>query len=81
MSRSFQITLERDDLGQLLDGLRARADAWHKTAEYLEHGYVADDSFVCEECSDPEEAKSIAIYYDRIITQLEQQIQNQGGWQ
>lgn len=79
MGKTFQIHLEGNDLGQVLDGLRVRVDAWRKTAEYLEQGYVADDSFVCEECSDPEEAKSIALHYERIISQIEQQVQKQGG--
>lgn len=60
MGKSFQIQFESNDLGQLLDGLRIRAEAWLKTAEYLEGGHVADESFICEECSDPQEAKSIA---------------------
>jgi len=79
MKKSFQIRLENNDLGQLLEGLRIRLDAWRKTAEYLELGYIADDSFICEECSDPHEAKSIAQHYDRIITQIEEQVRNQGG--
>lgn len=79
MGKTFQLRLESNDLGQLLDGLRVRADAWRQTAEYLAQGYVADDSFVCEECSDPEEAKSIALHYERIISQIEQQVQKQGG--
>jgi hypothetical protein len=76
----FTILLSGQDLGQLLDGLRARAEAWAQTGEYLETGYTADDSFVCEECSDPTEAKSIAAHYQRIITQIEQQVRKQGGW-
>lgn len=80
MPKSFQIHLESNDLGQLLDGLRVRADAWLKTAEYLEAGHVADESFICEECSNPEEASSIAQHYEKIIIQIEQQIQKQGGW-
>jgi hypothetical protein len=80
MPKSFQILLESNDLGQLLDGLRVRAEAWLKTAEYLEVGQVADASFVCEECSDPQEAKSIAQHYEKIISQIEQQVETQGGW-
>ena len=80
MGKTFQLRLESNDLGQLLDGLRIRANAWRNTAEYLESGYVSDDSFVCEECSDSEEAKSIALHYEKIITQIEQQVQKQGGW-
>lgn len=76
----FTLLLSRQDLGQLLDGLRTRAEAWTKTAEYLETGYTSDDSFVCEECNNPDEAKSIAAHYQRIITNIEQQVQKQGGW-
>lgn len=79
MGKFFQIHLERNDLGQLLDGLRVRADAWLKTAEYLEVGHVTDESFVCEECSDPHEAKSIALHYERIIIGIEKQVRKQGG--
>lgn len=80
MGKSFHLHLKSNDLGQLLDGLRARADAWRKTAEYLETGYSAGDSFICEECSDPHEAESIAQHFDRIISQIEEQLRNQGGW-
>lgn len=80
MANSFQIHFESNDLGQLLDGLRVRAEAWLKTAHYLETGQVADESFVCEECSDPDEAKSIGQHYEKIISQIEQQVQKQGGW-
>lgn len=76
----FTILLSSQDLGQLVDGLRTRAEAWTKTAEYLETGHTADDSFVCEECSDPNEAKSIAAHYQSITGQIEQQVQKQGGW-
>ncbi|HWA27943.1 MAG TPA: hypothetical protein VG734_19990 [Lacunisphaera sp.] len=78
MPTHFNIHLEGNDLGQVLDGLRARADAWSKTAEYLETGN-ADDSFVCEECSDSHEAKSIAEHYTKIIACIERQMQGQGG--
>jgi hypothetical protein len=80
MGKFFQLRLESNDLGQMLDGLRTRADAWRKTAEYLEIGYVADESFVCEECSNPEEANSIALHYEKIISRIEQQVLKQGGW-
>jgi hypothetical protein len=80
LPKPFQIHFESNDLGQLLDGLRGRADAWLKTAEYLSTGHVTDESFVCEECSDPQEAKSIAQHYEKIINQIEQQVQKQGGW-
>lgn len=67
------------DLGQLLDGIRIRAESWRRTAEFIESGY-ADDAFICEECSDANEAVRIATHYERIITLVECQIEEQGGW-
>jgi hypothetical protein len=79
LNRSLQIVLSENDLGQLLDGLRIRAEAWSKTADYLESGFNPDDSFICEECSGPHEARTIAEHYERIITEIEKQVANQGG--
>lgn len=78
--KNFTLTLSADDIGQLLDGLRLRAEAWIKTADYLESGFAPDDAFICEECSDPREARCIARHYERIIAEIEMQIERQGGW-
>ena len=43
-------------------------------------GGLPDDSFACEECSDADEAQKIADHYQRIITAIERQIEEQGGW-
>ena len=48
MKDTFQIILKRGDLGQLLDGLRLRSEAWEKTADYWEFGFSPDDCFICE---------------------------------
>lgn len=80
MKHDIQIVLDQNDLGQLLDGLRIRAEAWSKTADYLESGFNADDAFICEECSDSHEARRIAQHYERIISGIERQVENQGGW-
>ena len=79
MKATFQIVLKRRDLGQLLDGLRIRAEAWGKTADYLEFGFGPDDSFICEECSDTYEARCIARHYETIIAEIEAQAKKQGG--
>jgi len=79
-SKKFSLTLASNDVGQLLDGLRLRAEAWSKTTDYLESGFNPDDAFICEECSDPREARQIAQHYERIIAEIEQQIKVQGGW-
>ena len=78
--KKLHFTLGADDVGQLLDGLRLRAEAWTKTADYHESGFNSDDAFVCEECSDPHEARRIAQHYEKIITSLEAQVEKQGGW-
>ena len=80
MKNEIQITLNQHDLAQLLDGLRIRAEAWSKTADYLESGFSADDAFICEECSDSHEARRIGQHYERIISEIERQVGNQGGW-
>ena len=77
-AKQLLIVLSTDDLGQLLDGLHIRAEAWAKTAVYLETG-TNPDSFICEECNDASEAHSIAQHYKRIIAQIDQQVQQQGG--
>lgn len=76
--RLFNIELDGNDLGQLLDGLKVRADAWEKTSEFLLTGHSHDDSFICEECSNAHEAETIARHYRRIIQQIEQQMNTQG---
>lgn len=78
MSNTYLLRLAEHDLGQILEGLRAREESWRKTAEYLALGYyLSDDSFTPEECSDEHEAINIAHYYARIIRDLEYQQQNQ----
>lgn len=78
-TKKLLIVLSTDDLGQLLDGLRIRAESWAKTADYLESGFNPDDTFICEECSDPHEARRIAQHYEKIITSIEAQVEKQGG--
>lgn len=76
--RKLQIILSSNDLGQLLDGLRVRCEAWAKTADYLESGFNLDDAFICEECRDAREARRLAQHYERIIAQIEHQVIQQG---
>ena len=72
----YIIRLNAFDLGQLLDGLEARAQAWRNTATYLTTGEAPTEDFVAEECTDAEEAQKLAEHYERIISLvLEQQTQ------
>ena len=80
MGKEFHFTLEGFDIGQILDGLRCRQESWANTAIYLRDDYLPNDSFLCEECSDSDEAQKIANHYQRIINAIEQQIEEQGGW-
>jgi hypothetical protein len=79
MAKKFNITLDSADISQLLDGLRARAKAWRQTAEFLNTGYVADESFVSEECNASEEATLIASHYAKIISQIGLQVAKQAS--
>jgi hypothetical protein len=79
MGMTYTIRFEANDLGQLLDGLRSRSESWHDTAEYFESGYSPREDFVIEECTDAEEARTIADHYDRIINSIETQMKEQGA--
>jgi len=61
-----------DDLGQILDGLRVREESWRRTGDYFRSGNL-DDAFAIEECSGEHEANRIALFYARIIRNLERQ--------
>ena len=74
--KEYVIRLNGLDLGQLIDGLEARADAWRLTDVYLETG-EAPDGVVVEECSDPHEARRIAEHYQRIIRKVVEQWEGQ----
>ena len=69
----LSITLDRTDLSRVLDELRMRTDAWQKTVEFVESGYIADDSFISEWCTDADEAKRVAEQYERIVKSIESQ--------
>lgn len=73
----LRIELTENDLGQLLDGLEARADAWERTAEFLRTGDTGEDFFLIEECEDAEEADQIAAHYRRIVAEIYRQIESQ----
>lgn len=76
---NYRIELSATDLAQSIEGLRIRATAWRKTAGYLMHGFNDGDLFICEECSDPDEASRIADHYDRIVASIEHQMKQQSG--
>jgi len=72
MQKIYRIQINAHDLGQLLDGLEARAEAWEKTAEYHRTGQSPLD-FIVEESNGADEADSIASHYRSIIAEIRQQ--------
>lgn len=76
MDKKYIIELDRNDLGQLLEGLEMRAESWERTAHYLLCGVVPEDGFfLAEECHKPEEASDIASHYRRIISKIRNQME------
>jgi hypothetical protein len=70
----FQITLSQLDIAQILTGLDNRAEAWEKTAHFLEARESSEDWVPIEECSSAREARSIAAHYREIIAGIEAQL-------
>ena len=76
MQKIYRIQLDCHDLGQLLSGLEARAEAWEKTAVYHRTGYSPPD-FIIEESNDANEAGRIANTYRSIIAKIQKQQEEQ----
>ncbi len=66
------ITLKLPDIhvGQILDGLEARREAWERTVIYFQDGVVDGE---IEEATDEDEAQGIADLYSKIIASIETQ--------
>lgn len=71
---AMAIRLPRNDIGQIVDALCVRRDDWRYTQRYLEEDYEEPER-VIEECSDADEARRIADYYDEIIAKIRSQIE------
>jgi len=78
MAKIYTIQLHEIDLGQVLDGLEIRAQSWERTAAFLRtEGMPADELFIIEECSTPQEAERIAKHYRLIISEIRRQMEAQ----
>jgi len=73
MSKIYFLRLNENDLGQIVEGLQVREESWRRTADYFRSGYNPDDSFVIEECNGEYEANQMALFYARILRNLERQ--------
>jgi hypothetical protein len=69
----IRIKLSDIDLGQTLDTLDTRAEAYENTAAYLDDEYDKDEFFLIEEVNDSHEARQIAHHFRSIIAQIEEQ--------
>ena len=76
MEKLITLRLPDTDVGQIIDGLTERMKVWKATEKYLRTGECTIDDFI-EECSKPEEAHSIAEYYQSIIDKIKIQLNNQ----
>ena len=74
MRKTYRIELNELDLGQILDGLEIRAEAWERTAAYHHTGESQRD-FIVEECSNADEAEGIARHYRSIIAKIREQME------
>lgn len=79
MKREFVLKLNSVHIGQMLEGLRIRAESWRNTEAYMRDGYQPDESISPEECSSEHEAEQIASLYESIISTIEEQVAEQGG--
>ncbi|MGH6946888.1 MAG: hypothetical protein ACREDZ_06130 [Kiloniellales bacterium] len=68
---TISISLDRNDWGQIVEGLEARRASWEGTVRYLE-GEEVDQ--LIEDCRDAEEARAVAATYDRLIGELCRQL-------
>ena len=74
--RTYTITLNSLDLGQMLDGIEQRALAYRNTEHYHAFGETLSDDIV-EEVTDADEARQIAEHYEQIIAAVQAQIEQQ----
>ena len=73
MRKIIPVNFERNDLGQVIDALHCRLEAYENTALYLDQLYTGDDVFLIEEVNSSNEAREIAANYRRIIKDLKSQ--------
>lgn len=66
------LSLSRNHVGQLLDGISVLIDQWDATAAYLRTGEVGSE--IIRECSRPEEAERIAALYRTIAAEIRKQL-------
>lgn len=67
-----ELSLPRNHVGQILDGLEVLIEQWESTASYFRSGEVGEHAI--RECSDGEEAEWVAGYYREIAEEIRRQL-------
>jgi hypothetical protein len=65
------VTLDDNDLGQIIEGLASRAESWEATAAFLSPNEIQPESEFVEDCSSENEARQIGEAYRALISKLE----------
>jgi len=75
----IELSLDRRDILQLLDGLKARAEEWESTAQTIGSNCSQNPQSVVLECASADEAIHIGRGYRQLITNIETQVMAQLG--
>ena len=77
MERRYTIELSESEIGQLIDGLCVRRDAWQGTFQYLDKGELPSPDFIIEEVDNAEEAETLMLAYEDLIETIQEQVSRQ----
>jgi|GEM_PF-373322 len=77
MQKQIHLLLGDLEIGQMLDGLEIREEAWRNTAKFLDTDEPPTEFFLPEECSNSAEAENIAKIYRAIIEKIRKQLKVQ----
>ena len=70
------VVLDENEWGQILDGLRCRAETYEETARYYESGYAESE---IAEVRDVDEARELAGIYTGIVRKVEKSLRTKSG--
>ena len=68
MKQEIPVMFGENEWGQILDGLRCRAELYEETGRYYESGYAEQE---IADVKDEAEAQAIAQEYRRLIAKIE----------
>ena len=71
MNNEISVTLGKNEWGQIMDGLRCRAEIYEETVRYYESGFAEHE---IAEVRDVKEARELAELYFGIIGKIQQRL-------